>query len=112
MREEYIVQPQRSRERPAGCGPNNGGGGSHTGAARVQPVGSRQRSLQAGLRRGWESLRKDSDRAIERYEAAVSQRLAGTLGDARFSAGGSERVPDDYRLVISKDSESLAKVKK
>jgi hypothetical protein len=60
----------------------------------------------------WESLRKDLNRAMEQYDAAVSKRLAGTPGDARLSAGGSERVPEDYRRYIARYYESLAKAKK
>jgi hypothetical protein len=63
-------------------------------------------------RAGWESLRKDLNRALEQHDAAVSKRLAGALGDARLNAGGSERVPEDYRRFIAKYYESLAKVKK
>ena len=63
-------------------------------------------------RSGWESLRKDLDRALEQHDAAVSKRLAGKTGDARFSAGGSDRVPEEYRRFIAKYYESLARVKK
>ena len=49
---------------------------------------------------------------MEQYDAAVSKRLAGTPGDARLSAGGSERVPEDYRRYIARYYESLAKAKK
>ncbi len=63
-------------------------------------------------RSGWESLRKDLDRAIEQHDAAVSKRLAGKTGDERFNAGGSDRVPEEYRRFIAKYYESLARVKK
>ncbi|MEO6212331.1 MAG: hypothetical protein ABIP65_01770, partial [Vicinamibacterales bacterium] len=63
-------------------------------------------------RSGWASLRSDLDRALEQHDAAVSKRLASTLGDARLSAGGSERVPEEYRRFIAKYYESLAKAKK
>jgi hypothetical protein len=55
----------------------------------------------------WESLRKDVDLALERYEAAASDRLSGK-GDDRLSAGASDRVPDKYRDLISKYFQSLA----
>ena len=45
----------------------------------------------------WESLRKDVDLALERYESSVSRRLAKKLAEDRLSAGGSERGPDAYR---------------
>jgi len=63
-------------------------------------------------RSGWESLRKDLNRAIEQHDAAVSRRLAGKTGEARFSAGGSDRVPEEYRQFIARYYESLARVKK
>jgi hypothetical protein len=57
----------------------------------------------------WESLRKDIDIALEQQEAAVSERLSRTRAQDRFSAGGSDRVPDGYRRSIAKYFESLAK---
>ena len=59
-------------------------------------------------RSGWESLRKDLDIALEQYEAAVSDRLARKDLEDRFSAGGSDRVPEGYRRHIAKYFESLA----
>ena len=60
----------------------------------------------------WESLRKDLNLALERYDAAVSQRLAKRLAEDRLSAGGSDRVPDDYARLIARYYESLARTKK
>jgi len=37
--------------------------------------------------------------------------LSRKLPDDRFSAGGSDRVPDAYRQLIAKYFESLAKKK-
>jgi hypothetical protein len=62
-------------------------------------------------RSSWESLRKSLDSSLEKYEASVSDRLARTRPDDRFSAGGSDRVPDAYRPLIAKYFESLAKKK-
>ena len=42
----------------------------------------------------WESLRKDIDLALERYDSSVSRRLATKLAEDRLSAGGSERGPE------------------
>jgi hypothetical protein len=58
---------------------------------------------------GWESLRKEIDLALEKYEAAVSARLARKLTEDRLSAGGSDRVPDAYARRIARYYESLAK---
>jgi ElaB/YqjD/DUF883 family membrane-anchored ribosome-binding protein len=63
-------------------------------------------------RSGWESLRKAVDRALEEHDAAVSRRLAQALGEEGLSAGGSQRVPEQYRHLVAKYYESLAKVKK
>jgi hypothetical protein len=56
----------------------------------------------------WESLRKDIDLALEQFEAAASARLAPKAAD-RMSGGGSERVPDAYRPVVSRYFEAIAK---
>jgi hypothetical protein len=58
---------------------------------------------------GWESLRKEIDLALEKYEAAASARLARKAAADRLSAGGSDRVPDAYKKLIAKYYESLAK---
>jgi hypothetical protein len=57
----------------------------------------------------WTSLRKDIDLALEKYEATVAARLAAAPDDRRLSAGGSERVPDAYRTLVSKYFEAIAK---
>jgi hypothetical protein len=62
-------------------------------------------------RTGWESLRKNLDLALEKYEASVSDRLSRSRSDQRFSAGGSDRVPDAYGQLIAKYFESLARKK-
>lgn len=62
-------------------------------------------------RSNWESLRRNLDSALEKYEASVSARLARTDSNERFSAGGSDRVPDAYSQLISRYFESLAKKK-
>jgi hypothetical protein len=61
---------------------------------------------------GWESLRKDVNLALERTEAAVSVRLAEQSAQDRLSAGGSDRVPDEYRRLIARYYEALARLKK
>jgi hypothetical protein len=59
----------------------------------------------------WESLRKDIDSALERYEASIIARAARKSLQDRLSAGGSDRVPDDYRRLIARYYESLARKK-
>ena len=63
-------------------------------------------------RSGWESLRKDIDKALEQREAAISKRMASKIADEKLSAGGSDRVPEAYRQSIARYYESLARVKK
>jgi hypothetical protein len=60
----------------------------------------------------WESLRKDLDLAIEHHDAAVIGRLRARTADDRFNAGASEAVPDEYRALVSRYFESLARVRK
>lgn len=57
----------------------------------------------------WDSLRKNLDQALEKYEARVSSRLSRSRTDDRFSSGGSDRVPDAYRQIIARYFESVAK---
>jgi hypothetical protein len=59
----------------------------------------------------WETLRKDVDSALERYEASVIARAARKGLQDRLSAGGSDRVPEDYRQLIARYYESLARKK-
>lgn len=63
-------------------------------------------------RTGWESLRKEIDRALEARDADASKRLAASLGDARLSAGGNERVPEKYRKLVARYYEALGKPRK
>ncbi|HVJ26723.1 MAG TPA: hypothetical protein VM493_04245 [Vicinamibacterales bacterium] len=63
-------------------------------------------------RSGWESLRKDVDRALEEHEVVMSRRLAKVLGEERLSTGGSQGVPEQYRHLVAKYYESLARVRK
>lgn len=60
---------------------------------------------------GWETLRRDIDLAMERYEASMSKRIAREAAADRLNAGGSDRVPDAYRRSIARYYESLAKLK-
>lgn len=59
----------------------------------------------------WESLKKDVDSALDRYEASVVAKAARRSLDDRLSAGGSDRVPDAYRRLIARYYESLARKK-
>jgi uncharacterized membrane protein YccC len=63
-------------------------------------------------RAGWESLRREVERALETRDAAASQRLAKALAEDKLSGGGSERVPEQYRRLVAKYYESLSKTRK
>jgi hypothetical protein len=63
-------------------------------------------------RSGWESLKQDVDRTLEQHDAEVSRRLAKAIGEDRLNGGGSERIPEQYRRLVAKYYESLARVKK
>jgi hypothetical protein len=109
-REAYARELERSREELGRL--SQGGEG---GATPEQHEFSRSAPGTEAFKQdfsGWERLRKDIDSRLERYEAAVSSRLARKDGADGLSAGGSERVPDGYRDSVSRYFESLAKVKK
>jgi hypothetical protein len=59
----------------------------------------------------WQSLRKDVDSALERYEASIVARASRKSLQDRLSGGGSDRVPDAYRRLIARYYESLARKK-
>lgn len=60
----------------------------------------------------WDTLRRDLDTALERYESAMAAQLAARLTDDRLSGGGSEQIPEPYRALVSRYFESLAKTRK
>jgi hypothetical protein len=113
MRNQYQQELQRAEEAMRRL---NGGGadGSLGGATPEQHEFSRSAPGTQAFkqdRTGWESLRKNLDTELEKYEASVSDRLSRAKSDERFSAGGSDRVPDAYGQLIARYFESLAKKK-
>jgi hypothetical protein len=60
----------------------------------------------------WQSLAGDVAKALERAEANVAGRLSNAAARDRLRAGGSDRIPDAYRLRVSKYFESIAVIKK
>ena len=113
LRRQYEQELRRTREalgRPSDSQRNDRGG---TTPEQEQLSGSAPGTKAFKQdRSGWESLRKDVDRALEEHEAAVSRRLAKVLGEDRLSAGGSQRVPEQYRHLVARYYESLAKAKR
>jgi hypothetical protein len=112
LRDEYTRELQRSRESLGRMQADQRDGG---GATPEQHEWSRSAPGNEAFKQDfsrWESLRKDVDLALERYEAGLSARLAKKAAEDRLSGGGSERVPDAYRPLVSKYFESLARNKK
>ena len=110
-REEYLRELQRSREALGRMRAEQRGGG---GSTPEQHEFSRSAPGNEAFKQdfsNWESLRKDVDLALEQFEASASARLAPRNAD-RLSAGGSERIPDAYRPMVSRYFEAIAKVKK
>jgi Domain of unknown function (DUF4175) len=112
LREQYTRELQRSRESLGRMQAEQRDGG---GATPEQHEWSRSAPGNEAFKQDfnrWESLRKDVDLALERYEAGLSARLGRKTADDRLSGGGSERVPDAYRPLVSKYFESLARDRK
>jgi hypothetical protein len=112
-REEYARELQRTREAVGRMQREQAGGdrGSTPEHHEYSLSSPGNESYKQDFS-GWASLRKDVDLAMEKHDAAVSSRLARKLAEDRLSAGGSERVPENYRQMVSKYFEAIAKVKK
>jgi hypothetical protein len=120
LREQYQQELARAREafgQPSGPQPQPGGARTQEGSRGSTPEQQEASRSAPGTeafkqdRSGWESLRKDVDRALEQHDADVSRRLARTLGEDRLNAGGSERIPEHYRRLVARYYESLARMK-
>ena len=111
LRDEYGRELQRSREALGRMRAEQRGGG---GSTPEEHEFSRSAPGNEAFKQdfsNWESLRKDVDLALEQFEAAASARLTPKNAD-RLSAGGSERIPDAYRPMVSRYFEAIAKAKK
>jgi hypothetical protein len=117
LRQEYDQELRRTRDslgRQQGAGsqtPERGGGGGTPEQHEYSRSAPGTEAFKQD-RSGWESLRKEIDRALEARDAAASRKLAKSLGDDRLSAGGSERVPEEYRRLVARYYESLGKPRK
>jgi hypothetical protein len=112
LREEYQRELQRAQDALRRL--QGGSSGDLGGATPEQQEFSRSAPGTQAFkqdRSDWESLRRNLDTALEKYEASISDRLSRTESKDRFSAGGSDRVPDAYSQLISRYFESLAKKK-
>jgi len=113
LRNEYQQELQRAEQAMRRLS-DGGATGSLGGATPEQHEFSRSAPGTEAFkqdRTGWESLRKNLDTELEKYEASLSDRLSRAKSDERFSAGGSDRVPDAYSQLIARYFESLAKKK-
>jgi hypothetical protein len=113
LREEYAKALQSARtslSRLERGSPGTGIGGASPEEHQWSAVDQGTEAFKQDFAQ-WESLRKDVDSALERYEASVIARAARRGLPDRLSAGGSDRAPDDYRQVIARYYESLAKKK-
>jgi hypothetical protein len=115
MREQLRQELGRARET---FGRDSGASRARDGARGGTPEQQEHSRSAPGTeafkqdRSGWESLKQDVDRTLEQHDADVSRRLAKVIGDERLNGGGSERIPEQYRRLVAKYYESLARVKK
>jgi hypothetical protein len=113
LREEYARELQRARRSLAELergSPGTGSGGATPEEHEWSVVDQGTEAFKQDFSQ-WESLRKDVDSALERYEASVIAKAARQGLQDRLSAGGSDRMPDEYRQLIARYYESLAKKK-
>jgi hypothetical protein len=113
LREQYARELQGAREslsRLERGSPGAGLGGMSPESHEWSGVDKGTEAFKQDFSK-WESLRKDVDSALERYEASVIARAARKGLQDRLSAGGSDRVPEDYRQLIARYYESLARKK-
>ena len=116
LREQYARELARARDslgQPAQGGrpPNDDRGGA-TPEEQVFSLSAPGNQAYKQDTSSWDSLRKDVNLALERYETSVSQRLARKLAEDRLSAGGSDRGAEAYDRLIARYYESLARTKK
>jgi hypothetical protein len=113
LREQYARELQGAREslsRLERGSPGAGLGGTSPETHEWSGVDKGTEAFKQDFSK-WESLRKDVDSALDRYEASVIARAARKGFQDRLSAGGSDRVPEDYRELIARYYESLARKK-
>jgi hypothetical protein len=113
LRQRYAKEVQRTREtlsRLERSAPGSGQGGTTPQTHEWSVTDQGMEAFKQDFSQ-WQSLRKDVDSALERYEASIVARAARKSLQDRLSAGGSDRVPDEYRKLIARYYESLARKK-
>jgi hypothetical protein len=109
MRDDYQRELQRAQDALRRL--QGGSTGDQGGATPEEQEFSRSAPGTQAFkqdRSDWESLRRNLDTGLEKYEASISDRMPRKESRDRFSAGGSDRVPDAYSQLISRYFESLA----
>jgi archaellum component FlaC len=59
----------------------------------------------------WDSLKKNISLALEQLQVSLAQQLAEKENRERLNAGGDNRVPEEYRELVDRYYQSLAKRK-
>jgi hypothetical protein len=113
LRDEYATELQRAREtlsRLERSAPGAGLGGTTPEAHEWSVTDQGTEGFKQDFAE-WESLRRDVNSALERYEASIIARATRKSMQDRLSGGGSDHVPDAYRELIARYYESLARKK-
>lgn len=111
LRGEYakaMQQARRELDRLERGGGNSGVGGATPEAHEWSPTDQGTEPFKQDFTR-WESLRREIDTGLDRYDQSLVARAAARALDDRLNAGGSDRVPDAYRALIARYYESLAR---
>lgn len=115
LRQQYEQELRRTRDalgrRTAGSNQRDGRDGATPEDQELSRSAPGTEAFKQD-RSGWESLRTDVNRALEEHDAAVSRRLASVLAEDRLSAGGSDRIPEQYRRQVARYYELLARARK
>jgi hypothetical protein len=59
----------------------------------------------------WDSLKKNISLALEQLQVSLAQQLAEKENRERLNAGGDNRVPEEYRELVDRYYQSLARRK-
>jgi hypothetical protein len=113
LREQYGKELQSARQALAELergSPGGSPGGGSPEEHEWSPVDQGKEAFKQDFS-AWESLRRDIDSALDRYDASVIARAARKSLQDRLSAGASDRAPDDYRTLIARYYEALARKK-
>jgi TolA-binding protein len=111
LREEYAREIERARELSEELrrsAPDSGMGGSTPEQHEYSESAPGREAFKNDFS-GWERLRKDVELALERREAAIAEKLAGKRSQDRLAVGAADGVPEEYRALVAKYFESLAR---